>query len=266
MRRIKTVLLLLVTLYLLPIIARATVLLFDDQIQNPQLYDVETVDMSSTGILPAATSHAEARLLIMTAPMAGRRGKFLAHSWVVLKNKDADSWSRYEVLGFASRETDGVRDGHWLGNSPVLNRYPPDGRWFGRSAVPVVDVRGSDAEALIPKIEAAIADYEAKAGRYRFWPGPNSNTFIAAVLRAVPEVAATLPPTAIGRDFRSAPFVGLTDSRTGIEASLWGVLGVKIGWVEGFEVNLFTVVAGFDLRRPELKLPGFGSVGFNGSP
>jgi hypothetical protein len=34
------------------------------------------------------------------------------------------------------------------------------------------------------------------------WPGPNSNTFTAAVLRAVPELAILLPPNAIGKDFR----------------------------------------------------------------
>ena len=54
------------------------------------------------------------------------------------------------------------------------------------------DLSGAEAAALIPKIEAVIEDYETKAGHYRFWPGPNSNTFTAAVLRAVPELAATL--------------------------------------------------------------------------
>lgn len=41
-----------------------------------------------------------------------------------------------------------------------------------------------------------------------------------------------------------------------------GVLGVKIGWVEGLELNVFGLVAGLDLRRPGVKLPGFGRVGF----
>jgi len=35
---------------------------------------------------------------------------------------------------------------------------------------------------------------------------------------------------------------------------------VLAGWDEGFEVNLFGLVAGFDLRRPALKLPGIGRV------
>ena len=61
-------------------------------------------------------------------------------------------------------------------------------------------------------------------GDYRIWPGPNSNTFVATVLRAIPEVGATMPPNAVGRDFRPWPYIGLTDSGTGVEANLWGVL------------------------------------------
>jgi hypothetical protein len=127
----------------------------------------------------------------------------------------------------------------------------------------IADVRGQAAEALIPKIEAAVKGYQyASAGDYRIWPGPNSNTFVATVLRAVPELGATMPANAIGRDFRPFPYVGASDSGTGIEASLWGVLGVKLGWVEGIEVNMLGLVAGIDLRHPALKLPGFGRIGF----
>jgi hypothetical protein len=33
------------------------------------------------------------------------------------------------------------------------------------------------------------------------------------------------------------------------------------GWVEGFELNFFGAVIGFDVRRPALKLPGLGRFG-----
>ena len=39
--------------------------------------------------------------------------------------------------------------------------------------------------------------------RYRMWPGPNSNTFAAWVLREA-GVAATLDPRGIGRNYRAA--------------------------------------------------------------
>jgi hypothetical protein len=113
-------------------------------------------------------------------------------------------------------------------------------------------------------VQEAIRAYSySHSGDYRIWPGPNSNTFTAAVLRAVPELEITLPPNAVGKDFRSVPYVGLTDSRTGVEASLWGLLGIKLGWVEGIEFNFLGLVTGVDLRHPALKLPGFGRLGFD---
>ena len=116
--------------------------------------------------------------------------------------------------------------------------------------------------ALIPKVKAAIAQYRYNvSGDYRVWPGPNSNTFVASVLRAVPELAVTLPSNAVGKDFRTYPYAGLSDSGTGVEASLWGLLGVKAGWVEGVEINFLGLVTGLDLRHPGVKLPGFGRLG-----
>jgi hypothetical protein len=74
---------------------------------------------------------------------------------------------------------------------------------------------------------------------------------------------AALPPTAIGKDFPydNAMF-GRTPSGTGIRASLGGYLGLTVGWVEGIEINFLGAVIGIDLRRPALKLPGLGRIGF----
>jgi hypothetical protein len=74
--------------------------------------------------------------------------------------------------------------------------------------------------------------------------------------------SSALPPTALGKDF---PFdrrwVGWTPSRTGIRVNLGGYLGLSVGWVEGLEINVLSAVAGIDLRRPALKLPGLGRLG-----
>jgi hypothetical protein len=40
-----------------------------------------------------------------------------------------------------------------------------------------------------------------------------------------------------------------------------GLLGIAIGWVEGLEINVLSAVAGIDIRRPALKLPGLGRLG-----
>ena len=132
----------------------------------------------------------------------------------------------------------------------------------GNRPVAIADISGSDAEKLITRIEEAVKAYNYQhAGDYRIWPGPNSNSFTAAILRAVPELGVALPPNAVGRDFRSRPYAGLTDSRTGVELNAGGFVSLKIGWVEGLEINLLGLVAGLDLRHPGIKLPGFGRIG-----
>jgi hypothetical protein len=229
--------------FILPVLARGTLFAFEDA---PRSW--READWSSSGTLPPANADREARVLVMSGRTGGWKGVVAVHSWVVLKHANAPAWTRYDVAGW--------------GNPLKINNWPADGRWYGTAPSIVADVSGPAAEALIPKIEAAVQSYAySHAGDYRMWPGPNSNTFVATVLRAVPELGVELPPNAIGRDFRPSPYVGMTDSGTGLEASLWGVLGVKVGWIEGVEFNILGLVAGLDLRHPALKLPGFGRVG-----
>ena len=40
-----------------------------------------------------------------------------------------------------------------------------------------------------------------------------------------------------------------------------GLAAIKLGWVEGVELDLLGLVAGLDLRHPGLKLPGYGRIG-----
>jgi hypothetical protein len=76
-----------------------------------------------------------------------------------------------------------------------------------------------------------------------------------------------LPPTALGKDFRSEGFfAGFTPTRTGVQVAWHGLLGASIGWIEGVELNVLGLVAGVDLRRPALKLPGFGRLGMASAP
>ena len=201
-------------------------------------------------MLQPAGADGDARLLVFTGRTGRWKGIFAVHSWVVFKPENGATWSRYDVVGW--------------GQPLRTNGWAPDGRWFGDTPRVLVDVRGAQAAALIPRVKAAITEYSYNNfGDYRIWPGPNSNTFTATVLRAVPELEVMLPPNAVGKDFRAHPYLGWTDSGTGIEASLWGLLGIKIGWIEGIELNFLGLVAGLDLRRPGVKLPGFGRVGID---
>jgi hypothetical protein len=247
-RRIhRTIVLMMILLFFLPIGARAAYFYFDGTPRN--WYGAS---WDSIGSLPPAAEHPEARVLVLSARTGGWRAVFAVHSWIVFKPENGDRWMRYDVVGW--------------GNPVRTNGWAPDGRWRGNDPVVSTDMRGARAQALIPKIEAAVQDYQwGNAGDYRAWPGPNSNTFVQSILRAVPEMRAALPANAIGRDFRPEFHFGLTDSRTGIELNLWGLSGFKIGWVEGVELNFLSLVAGIDLRAPAIKLPGFGNLGL-GAP
>ena len=235
----------ILALFLFPLAVHAAIYASKDR---PASY--RDADWSSVGMLPPASADREARMLVFTGRTGRWKGIFAVHSWVVIKPENSTNWTRYDVVGW--------------GQPLRTNNWAPDGRWFGDAPRILLDVRGAQAAALIPKVQAVVAEYQYdRMGDYRVWPGPNSNTFTAAVLRAVPELHTTLPANAVGKDFRALPYVGLTDSRTGVEVSLWGLLGVKAGWVEGIELNFMGLVAGFDLRHPAVKLPGFGRVGID---
>ncbi|HET9714860.1 MAG TPA: DUF3750 domain-containing protein [Pseudolabrys sp.] len=235
----------ILVLFLAPILARAFFYAIGD---GPRSW--RDADWSSTGMLPEASDFSPARIVIFTGTAGAWKGIFSVHSWIVFKRSGDTRWKRYDVVGWGTP----VRADNW----------PADGRWFGNTPAVLADISGSDAEALIPRLETAVNAYQyARAGDYRIWPGPNSNSFVAEILRSLPELAVALPPNAVGRDFRSGFYIGQTDSGTGIEISMNGVLGIKIGWVEGFELNVLGLVAGLDLRHPGLKLPGYGRIGID---
>ena len=78
---------------------------------------------------------------------------------------------------------------------------------------------------------------------------------------------AVLPPTAIGKDFPyDGEWFGRTPSGTGLRATLGGYLGITVGWLEGFELNVFGAVLGIDIRRPAIKIPGIGRIGMSAVP
>jgi hypothetical protein len=247
LKRRTAVMLIVFAIFLVPLLARAALYAVGDA---PRSY--RDADWSSTGTLPPAALFEPARVVIFTGTTGAWKGVFSVHSWIVLKRAGAKEWTRYDVVGW--------------GMPLRTNGWPADGHWYGNVPVAISDVSGPDAEKMIPKIEFAVRDYTyTRAGDYRIWPGPNSNSFTAAVLRAVPELGVTLPPNAVGRDFRPGFYAGLTDSGTGVEMNLYGYAGIKLAWAEGVEVNLLGLVAGLDLRHPALKLPGFGRIGVDAS-
>lgn len=243
MRYVRRLLLTFLCVVLLPLDAHAAWWMAHE---HPATWSA--ANWSSSGLLQAASAHPEAQVLVFAARTGRWKGIFAHHCWIVLKPAGATEYVRHDKVGWGLP----VRKNGWA----------PDALWYGNRPELIGKAEGAAAEALIPRIEAAIAAYPHNGyGGYKVWPGPNSNTFVAHILSEVPELDVTLPPTAIGKDWADGVALGLTPSRTGIRFSVAGLFGIALGWVEGVEVNVLGAVVGLDIRRPALKLPGFGRIG-----
>lgn len=213
--------------------------------------DWRTASREPVGLAPAAATTPEAVVQVYGARTVGMRGLFGVHTWVAAKPENADAYTVYEVIGWRLR---------WSGSAVVVSQRHADARWFGAEPELYAEKRGAEAAALIPRIEAAAKSYPY-AGEYSAWPGPNSNTFVAWITRAVPELEAHLPPTAIGKDYLGSSIVGAAPSGRGGQLSLGGVLGLTLSSVEGIEMNVLGLTFGLDPLRPALKLPLIGRIG-----
>ncbi|MEP7311528.1 MAG: DUF3750 domain-containing protein [Pseudomonadota bacterium] len=213
--------------------------------------DWRNLSRESVGLAPDPATTPEPVVQVYAARALAWRGYFGVHPWVAVKPRGARAFTVYEVNGWRLRSS---------GSSVVRSERTPDGRWFGNSPELLADARGEGVDELIARIEAAVASYPWK-DQYRVWPGPNSNTFIAHVLRAAPELRVDLPPTAMGKDWLGLKSVAKLPSGTGAQVNVLGVLGVAAGLEEGVEVNLLGLTFGVDPRNLAVKLPLIGSIG-----
>ena len=206
-------------------------------------------DWGPSGTLPPARSVEGAVLHVMSARTGGLKGALSVHSWIVTKRAGERSYTRWDKVGWGS---------------PVRrNAYAADAFWYSNAPTVLLTLRGEPAERAIRDVERAVASYPfAGRGGYRIWPGPNSNSFVAHVIREVPALAVNPPELAVGRDFPTDGRLLTWDAARGdLRLSLWGYAGLSVGRTAGVEVNLLGLVAGVDPLRPALKLPGFGRIG-----
>lgn len=204
-------------------------------------------DWSSSDLLPKADADPEAAVYVLAARTGGMKGAFAVHSWIVTKKPGATSYDRYDKVGW--------------GQPIRKNSRPADGRWYSNEPFTVRAVIGDEAARMIPKVEAAIASYPwSHQGDYRVWPGPNSNSFVAHVMRQTPELGDP-PPNATGRDFwPGVVSAGWSPATRDLHASLFGLAGFTFGATSGIELHFMGLVAGIDIMRPALKIPAWGRI------
>src|SRR5437899_920359 len=134
------------------------------------------LERGPSGQAPDPATTREAVIQIYAARTVGWRGFFAVHTWIAVKPRDAESYTRYEVIGWGvDRGAPAVR----------VNRSGADNYWFGDRPERLVDLRGEAADPLIERVAAAVASYPYQA-TYRTWPGPNSNPFTAGRGRSMP--------------------------------------------------------------------------------
>lgn len=203
---------------------------------------------------PSPAEFDDAVIQVYAARAARWRGAFGVHTWIAVKPRGAARYTRLEVIGYALR---------WGGEIVRVSPGRPDGFWYGSRPQLLRTITGGEAvDAIIERLYRAAENYPY-ADEYNVWPGPNSNTFIAWLARAAPELQLDLPPTAIGKDYlpKWQPF-SRSPSGRGVLFSVKGFAGLMVSLEEGVEVNLAGLTLGIDIYPPAIKLPGIGRVGF----
>jgi hypothetical protein len=212
--------------------------------------DWRTASREPVGLAPDPATTPEAVIQVYAARAVRWRGYFGVHTWIAAKPPGAANFTVYEVNGWRLRRS---------GSAVVASDRAPDSRWFGKAPELLADLRGAEAAALIERLERAVGRYPY-AGEYRVWPGPNSNTFTAFVLRDIPELRVDLPPTAIGKDYLGSRVAARAPSGTGWQLSLLGTFGVLAAGQEGLEINVLGLTFGVDPLDLAVKLPLIGRI------
>jgi hypothetical protein len=117
--------------------------------------------------------------------------------------------------------------------------------------------RGDEARAILRALE--LSPHYPYQTKYLAWPGPNSNTYPAWVLRHA-GVSVDMDPRAIGRDYHGRSGIGRTTTRTGVQAES-PLLGIKLGLEDGVELHFLCFTMGIGVWPPAIKTP-FGRFGF----
>jgi hypothetical protein len=201
---------------------------------------------------PDAKDYSGGVIQVYSTRTKGAKQSVAVHTWISTKKSTEDHYTSYEIIGWKLRRNN---------TALVIRKDFPDRDWWGHQPSLLLDYRESDVDALINKIITAVEAYPYK-NEYQAYPGPNSNTFTATIASQVPELGLDLPSTAIGKDYKTLNNAfGLSPSGTGIQASLFGVLGLTLGYEEGIELNILGLNLELDIFDLAIELPGIGRIG-----
>ena len=196
------------------------------------------------------------------------------HPWFVAFDADERRWESYEVWGLRPVSYESHR-GEIEFRTAMHERARLE---WSHERIGVVDRDTGGPHAHVPRIRTVLAEWTGDdartilevlqrprdypyADRYRAWPGPNSNTYVAWVLREA-GIPVDHHPLAIGKDYLGPLGFGLwfTTTFTGLQVET-PIVGAKAGLLDGVELHLLTMTIGVDLWPPAIKTP-LGRFGF----
>jgi Protein of unknown function (DUF3750) len=172
------------------------------------------------------------------------------HSWFAVFDAVSGRWQRWEV--WQAKDAGGTS----LGHIHCDLRHPDCGVGGGPYRL-AAEWHGSAARRICAVL--ANAQQYPHRDRYRAWPGPNSNTFVAWVLHEA-GLHHWCDPRAIGKDY-----CGLFGMRLSFRLAYAQVetplLGVKLSLHDGAELHLLGLTCGLRWSPIEVCTP-FGRMGF----
>jgi len=170
------------------------------------------------------------------------------HYWFVVFESASRRWHRWEVWQTKNA------GGRSIGHIHCDMRHPDCG--VGGGAYRLAAEWDGRAAQRIRAVLARVSDYP-HWDHYRAWPGPNSNTFTAWVLREA-GLPCCLDPRAVGKDY--VGLLGARCSRGPFCAQLETPLcGVRVSLHGGVEVHLLGLTCGLRWSPFEVHTP-FGRV------
>jgi hypothetical protein len=176
-------------------------------------------------------------------------GAIAVHYWFAVFDMVSHQCHRWEV--WQAKNAGGKSIGH-----VHCDRRHPDSGVGGGVYHLAAEWDGSAARAICAVLTKA-QDYP-HWDRYRAWPGPNSNTFAAWVLRQA-GLHYSFDPRAIGKDYMGLLGMRRSSSPACVQLET-PLLGVRVSLHDGVEVHLLGLTCGLRWSPLELYTP-FGRVG-----
>lgn len=205
----------------------------------------------SCGLAPLPKRCKEAVVQVYGIQSPSWRGAISIHTYIAYKPKYGTEWFRCELL--ESNQ----------GRELVLHHEhgTPDGMRGERSPFIVHEIRGIQAERVIGKLRSAISLYPHMA-EYDEWFGPNDNTFIAYLGRAIPSFKMVLPHNAIGKDYYEGSYFNVAPSHTGFQCGYKGIISATLAKEEGIEISFAGLALGINVKKGVIKLPGLNEISY----